>query len=209
MYAVRTPTLIQCLFPRFLWRISRPEKALYLTFDDGPIPQVTPWVLEQLRTYGAKATFFCVGDNVRKHPTLFRQLQEEGHAVGNHTMHHRDGWKCPTDVYLRDVEDCQHLVGARLFRPPYGHLCPAQKNALQKSFRIVLWDVLSGDFDDRLSPDACLDNVLQHARPGSVVVFHDSLKARIRLETALPGVLRHFNALGYAFKALEPTHEIG
>lgn len=206
MYAVRTPAFVQCLFPQFLWRVPDPEKVLYLTFDDGPIPEVTPWVLAQLRAYAAKATFFCVGDNVRKHPNLYRQLHADGHTIGNHTMYHMDAWKCTTDVYLRDVADCQLLVGAQLFRPPYGHLCPAQKKALQKSFRIVLWDVLSGDFDGSLSPDACLDNVIQYARPGSVVVFHDSLKAKIRLETALPGVLRHFSALGYTFKALEPHH---
>ena len=204
MYLTRTPAWLQRRFPRYTWRGPAAGRVLYLTFDDGPVPEATPWVLDTLRAYGARGTFFCVGDNVRKYPELFRRLRDEGHAVGNHTAHHLDGWKTSKRTYLADVEACAARVPGRLFRPPYGRLRPGQARALHRDYRVVMWDVLSGDFDRRLDGVACATNVTRHARPGSIVVFHDSRKARPRLTEALPRVLDHFAARGYRFAVLSP-----
>ncbi len=205
MYLVKTPAVIQRLLPWFTWRLPDQEKVLYLTFDDGPIPEITPWVLEQLGAYDAKATFFCVGDNARKHPALYQAVLEAGHGVGNHTMNHYNGWKHTVSEYLQNVQTCGRYVHSALFRPPYGRLRPAQRRALEKQYRIVMWDVLSGDFDTDLTPEACLENVLQNATTGSIVVFHDSLKAAPRLRVALPGTLKYFAERGYRFQRIEPT----
>lgn len=194
--------LLQQLFRSLLWRVETTEKVLYLTFDDGPIPEVTPWVLEELQRHQAKATFFVVGENVRKHPELLQRLQAGGHTVGNHTEHHVNGWNTPTRAYLREVQECDRRVGSRLFRPPYGRIRLTQIRALRKRFRIVMWDVLSKDYDRGIQPNECLQRVLRSARPGSIVVFHDSLKAEERLRYALPRVLGHFSELGYRFEAL-------
>lgn len=203
MYLVKTPAVIQRLLPRFTWRMPDQEKVLYLTFDDGPIPEVTPWVLDQLEAYDAKATFFCVGDNVRKHPSVYQAVLDAGHSVGNHTMNHYNGWKRTVPEYLDNVQTCNQYVHSALFRPPYGRLRPAQRRALEKHYRIVMWDVLSGDFDTHLAPEACLENVLHNATRGSIIVFHDSLKASPRLRVALPGTLKHFAELGYRFQRIE------
>lgn len=194
--------LLQQLFRSLLWRVETTEKVLYLTFDDGPIPEVTPWVLEELQRHQAKATFFVVGENVRKHPELLQRLQAGGHTVGNHTEHHVNGWNTPTRAYLREVQECDRRVGSRLFRPPYGRIRLTQIRALRNRFRIVMWDVLSKDYDRGIQPNECLQRVLRSARPGSIVVFHDSLKAEERLRHALPRVLGHFSELGYRFEAL-------
>ena len=194
--------LLQQLFRSLLWRVETTEKVLYLTFDDGPIPEVTPWVLEELQRHQAKATFFVVGENVRKHPELLQRLQAGGHTVGNHTEHHVNGWNTPTRAYLREVQECDRRVGSRLFRPPYGRIRLTQIRALRKRFRIVMWDVLSKDYDRGIQPNECLQRVLRSARPGSIVVFHDSQKAEERLRHALPRVLGHFSELGYRFEAL-------
>lgn len=203
MYLVNTPRLLQALAPSLTWRIPTLEKMLYLTFDDGPIPDVTPFVLGELRRVGARATFFCVGDNVRKHPDVFAQILAEGHAVGNHTFNHLNGWKTPLGDYLKNVSDCAQLVDSQLFRPPYGRLRGAQRRALAEHYRIVMWDVLSGDFDLKISGEQCLQNILRHARPGSIVVMHDSLKAAPRLRYALPRALDFFAERGYRFECLE------
>ena len=202
MYLTRTPELLRRLLPGYTWTRPTAGRVLYLTFDDGPIPGVTPWVLATLAEYGARATFFCVGDNVRKHPDVLRAVRAGGHAVGNHTYHHLDGWTTPTQRYLRDVERCAAVLPTKLFRPPYGRLRPGQARRLRAAYRLVMWDVLSGDFDEALSGEACLRNVTTAAGPGSIVVFHDSRKAAARLRYALPRVLRHFDALGYRFDAL-------
>lgn len=205
MYLVKTPRLIQKLFPNFHWKVDRPEgKTLYLTFDDGPIPAVTPWVLEQLRAYDAKATFFCVGNNVRRHPELLEQVLAEGHSVGNHTMHHLDGWQNENIPYFHDVRHAAVKVKTSLFRPPYGRLKPSQAQFLQRHYEIVMWDVLSGDFDPELTADDCFENVTRNAGTGSIVVFHDSLKAEDTLRGVLPRVLAHYADLGYTFAALTP-----
>jgi peptidoglycan-N-acetylglucosamine deacetylase len=186
MYLVKTPQFIQKLFPNFTWRIPSDEKVLYLTFDDGPIPDVTPWVLDQLKQYDAQATFFCVGDNIRKNPEIFGQVVEAGHAVGNHTFNHLNGWTTDNVKYFLNVRRCAHQVHSSLFRPPYGRLMPKQAEFLQRHYRIVMWDVLSGDFDPELTPEQCL-------------------KAWERLEYVLPKVLEHFAAKGYQFRRLEES----
>ncbi len=202
MYLVKTPQFIQNLFPNFTWRIPTKEKVLYLTFDDGPIPEVTSWVLEQLETFQAKATFFCVGDNIRKYPDIFKKLVGQGHAVGNHTFNHLNGWASENVPYYHNVRHCANLVKTELFRPPYGRLKPVQAQFLQRHYRVVMWDVLSGDFDANLTPDQCLQNVTNNAGPGSIIVFHDSLKAQERLSYVLPRALEHFSKLGFRFESL-------
>ncbi len=202
MYFIKSPQFVKNLFPNFTWRIPTNEKRLFLTFDDGPVAEVTPWVLRTLAAFDAKATFFCVGENIRKQAQIFAQIREEGHSVGNHTLNHLDGWATENIPYFHNVRHCASLVNSGLFRPPYGHLKPKQAQFLQRHYRIVMWDVLSGDFDPSLSPRQCFENVVNHAGPGSIVVFHDSLKARERLEYALPKVLEHFSAQGYRFEAL-------
>ncbi len=202
MYLVKTPHFIQTLFPNFLWRVPTHDKVLFLTFDDGPVPEVTPWVLRELARHDAKATFFCVGDNIDRYPEVFQQCLDEGHAVGNHTYRHLNGWMTENVPYFHDIRHCAKRVAGKLFRPPYGKLKPKQAQFLQRHYTIVMWDVLSGDFDAKISPSQCLDNVLRHAGPGSIVVFHDSLKSEEKLRYALPKVLRHFTAKGYRFESL-------
>lgn len=203
MYLIHTPTFIQNMFPAFMWRMDTDEPTLYLTFDDGPIPEVTPWVLEQLGEFGAQATFFCVGENVRKHPEIFDMILDNGHTVGNHTYNHLSGWANENLPYFHNIRNCAKLVDSNLFRPPYGKIRPTQVQFLQRHYKIVMWDVLSGDFDANLSPEKCLDNVIRNSRPGSIIVMHDSLKAKANLMHALPGILRHFSEMGYRFASLD------
>jgi peptidoglycan-N-acetylglucosamine deacetylase len=176
---------------------------MYLTFDDGPIPEITPWVLETLKKFNAKATFFCVGDNVNKNPTVFQQVLADGHAIGNHTFSHINGWNSDNIPYFHDVRHCAKLVKSTLFRPPYGRLTPKQTQFLTRHYDIVMWDVLSGDFDQDISKEDCLKNVVSAAKRGSIIVFHDSLKAAERMMYALPRVLEHFAAKGYRFEHLK------
>ncbi len=202
MYLIKTPGFLQRFFPAYTWSVPTTEKVLYLTFDDGPIPEVTPWVLDTLRAFNAQATFFCVGDNVLRHPEVYAQVLAAGHAVGNHTFHHLNGWQTKPVAYLHNVRRCARVVDSRLFRPPYGRLRPSQSRSLQRHFRIVMWDVLSGDFDRTITPQQCLDNVLRYAGPGSIVVLHDSLKAERNLRFVLPAVLKHFADEGYRFEKM-------
>lgn len=203
MYLVKTPRLIQNLLPTFTWRIPTEEKVLYLTFDDGPIPEVTPWVLDTLRQFNAKATFFCVGDNVKKNPSVFQQVLAEGHAVGNHTFNHLNGWDSENISFFHNVRHCAKLVKSSLFRPPYGRLTPKQTQFLTRHYQIVMWDVLSGDFDQTISKEDCLSNVMVSAKRGSIIVFHDSQKAAERMMYTLPRFLEHFAAKGYRFESLK------
>lgn len=202
MYLVRTPRLIQSMLPSFTWNVPTKEKVLYITFDDGPIPEVTPWVLDILAEYDAKATFFCVGDNVRKHPSVFEEVVNAGHAIGNHTFNHLSGWETEAVDYFHNVRHCAHLVKSKLFRPPYGRVTPRQTQFLARHYKIVMWDVLSGDFDHNITAEDCLQNVISKATRGSIIVFHDSLKAEARMKYALPRVLAHFAARGYRFDSL-------
>ena len=178
------------------------RKELFLTFDDGPIPEVTPWVLQMLRAYNAKATFFCIGQNLVEHALIHKMILKEGHTIGNHTYDHLNGWRTPNKAYFRSVLKCREITGSDLFRPPYGRIKRDQANVLLSRFRIVMWDVLSGDFDLKASKAKCVKNVVDNASRGSIIVFHDSLKARERMQYALPRVLEHFSSLGYAFRAL-------
>lgn len=203
MYLVKTPQFIQKLFPNFTWRIPTEEKVIHLTFDDGPIPEVTPWVLEQLAQHNAKATFFCVGDNVQKHPDVLEMVKMAGHAIGNHTYNHLNGWLSENVQYFLNVRRCAQALRSSLFRPPYGRMKPRQGDFLQRYYRIVMWDVLSGDFDPEISADQCLQNVLSNAKKGSIIVFHDSLKAWEKLQYVLPKVLTHFSSEGFRFDHLE------
>jgi len=201
-YPVKTPKLVSRLMPQYLWRINSPEPVVYLTFDDGPIPGLTPWVLDTLAQFEAKATFFCVGDNVRKHPDIYARLLAEGHRTGNHTFNHLNGLKTPAAQYIENVRTCAEYVDSSLFRPPYGRLRRGLRRALSADYQLVLWDVLSGDFDRALSPEKCLAGVLKHTEPGSIIVFHDSLKAEPNLRYTLPRALEAFRQKGWRFEAL-------
>lgn len=205
MYLVRSPLLLKWYYKGLTWHKERAEKVVYLTFDDGPIPIVTAFVLNTLKTYRCKATFFCIGDNIRKHPDIFERLKAEGHAIGNHTFNHLKGWKTPTDTYVTNFIRCQELTGTNLFRPPYGRIKKSQIRALRKihpDLQIIMWDTLSGDFDTSISPEKCISNVLSNIRNGSIIVFHDSLKAFDRMQTALPAVIELLQEKGYSFRTL-------
>lgn len=202
MYPSRIPRIVHALFSGFVWRMPGSGKELYLTFDDGPIPEVTPWVLDTLAHHDAKATFFCIGRNCAAHPDILQRIRAEGHSVGNHTWDHPRGRDTTNRTYFRNYLRCQEVTRTDLFRPPYGSISRMQYKALGKRTRIVLWDVLSGDFDTRLSGARCLTNVIDNVSPGSIVVFHDSLKANDRLRYALPRTLEYFSKSGYLFKAL-------
>ncbi len=178
------------------------QKTIYLTFDDGPIPESTPETLDILLKYNAKATFFLVGDNVRKHPLLYQKIVQQGHAVGNHTFHHLNGWHTPSGSYLEDVMRCEPFFQTRLFRPPYGRFTPTQYLLLRKQYRFVLWSVLTYDFDKTTTARQCLQIALNHSREGSVVVFHNNLKSIDRVRYALPRFLDHFSTLGYSFNPI-------
>jgi len=205
MYLIKSPLLLKWYYPSLVWNKSRTDKVIYLTFDDGPIPDVTDFVLKTLNSFKAKATFFCIGDNIVKHPQVFQRLLADGHRIGNHTFNHLKGWKTNNDTYIQNFSKCQELTGTTLFRPPYGRIKKAQINrinTLHPNIQIIMWDVLSGDFDTELSPENCLKNVVSHAENGSIIVFHDSLKAFDRLRYALPLALKHFQDKGYTFATL-------
>lgn len=202
MYLATPPFWLKWLYPSLTWNKSRKEKTIYLTFDDGPIPVVTPFVLNTLKKFNAKATFFCIGDNVRKYPEIYNQVLQGGHSVGNHTFNHLKGWKTKNQIYLENVEQCRKLVDSRLFRPPYGRGTRSQYALLSSDYSIIMWDVLSCDFDERLRPERCFEKVIEHTTNGSVVVFHDSLKAYPRLEYTLPRALEYWHKEGYTFGRL-------
>ncbi len=207
MYLAKTPKFIQKLFPHFIWKIPTYEKVVYLSFDDGPIPELTPWVLDLLDQYNAKASFFCVGENVKKYPGLYDRIIEEGHSIGNHTENHLNGWKTDNTPYMHNIKSCSKRMETNLFRPPYGKLKPKQVNAISKDYNIIMWDVLSGDFDPNISQEDCYDNVMNNIGPGSIVVFHDNLKAEENLKFVLPKVLEELSQAGYSFKNLESVNQ--
>ena len=227
-YLKKISTLGKFLYPSLLWNLPKTGNTLYLTFDDGPIPEVTPWALSLLKEYHAKATFFCIGENIVKHPEIFDQVLAEGHRIGNHSFNHLNGWKTPISTYIENVEKAEELIFekqeardkkqdfttgrkenrketkiAKLFRPPYGKITPKQIKTLQgKGYKIVMWEVISGDFDAKYSTENCLSNVLKNSKSGSIVVFHDSIKASEKLKEVLPKVLQHFHQKGFEFKAI-------
>jgi peptidoglycan-N-acetylglucosamine deacetylase len=205
----RAHPLVQRLLPSFTWRGPERGKTIYLTFDDGPIPDITEFVLAALAPYGAKATFFCVGDNIRKHPGIARQVFQAGHRLGNHTQNHLKGWQTSLADYLHNVALCEQALQpfavagqARLFRPPHGRMARDQFRQLSQQYQVVMWEVLTYDFDTRLPAEVCLAKAIRNTRPGSVVVFHDSLKASRNLQYVLPRYLAHFAGQGYQFETL-------
>ena len=206
-YFVKTPGWIKRIYDSYTWSISVKDKILYLTFDDGPHPEATPFVLKELKKYNVFATFFCIGKNVVAYPEIYKQIIQEGHSVGNHTYNHLNGWKTNNDDYLNDIALAANEINSYLFRPPYGRITSFQAKQLKtvmkgKEPKVIMWDVLSGDFDTSCSPQQCLANVLFASVPGSIIVFHDSEKAFSRLEYALPRVLQYFSKKGYLFKPL-------
>ncbi|HRY98052.1 MAG TPA: polysaccharide deacetylase family protein [Bacteroidales bacterium] len=204
-HPVHSPRLLRRLLPKQLhWQGDPGGSVLYLTFDDGPVPGATPRVLDILKSFDARATFFCVGDNARKYPDLLQRLKEEGHAAGNHTFSHLNGWRTATPDYLEDVRKAQALIGGSLFRPPYGRIRPSQVKAIAPEMDIVLWTVLSWDFHPEVSAGQCLDNVLKFSGSGSVVVFHDSPRCLDKLNRVLPPFLEEFRAKGFTFEPLTP-----
>lgn len=201
-YLIKTPALLKWFYPGLTWNKSRAERSIYLTFDDGPIPEVTPFILKTLAQFEAKATFFCIGDNAQKHRDIFEQVKACGHAIGNHTFNHLRGWDTSDELYLENTERCNQLVKAKLFRPPYGRAKRSQLAILKKSYEIIMWDVLSGDFNVDISPEKCYRNVVDKSSNGSIIVFHDSLKAFPRTQYALPKALEYWQSKGYQFKSL-------
>ncbi len=201
--------LFEILFPRYVWRIKTSDKKIYLTFDDGPIPEVTEWVLGQLRLFNAKATFFVVGDNVKKHPLIFQKILTEGHSVGNHTQNHIKGWKNETNAYLDNFQECQKSISelnpsfTNLFRPPYGQIKRSQANEILKTHKVLMWSVLTRDYDATLDAQRCLKKSISKTEPGSIVLFHDSLKAKKNLHYVLPKFLEHFSKKGYEFCTIQ------
>lgn len=199
MLIEQPPIPYRMLFPETVWRIPMTEKAVYLTFDDGPIPEVTPWVLNVLDHYGIKATFFCVGDNVRKHPATFQQVVERGHSVGNHTMHHLQGAFTTTKRYVADINEADSYIHSALFRPPHGLIRWKQAAAIKGNMRIIMYDLVTRDYSQKLTREEVLNNVKRYTRNGSIIVFHDSLKSQQRLRWALPRAIEWLKDNGYKF----------
>ncbi len=209
----KTPKVLKHFFSTYVWDFyDKKEKTLYLTFDDGPIPDITEFVLEQLQKFEAKATFFCIGENIKKHPHIFNKILSDNHAVGNHTMNHLKAWKSDPEVYFRNVKDCQEMIQkyseikhtTQLFRPPYGQISYSKFKTLEKQgYKIILWDILSKDWDKTVHEEQCFQNVTQNTSSGSIIVFHDSIKAEKNLRSVLPRVLDYFTKRGFVFDKIE------
>jgi peptidoglycan/xylan/chitin deacetylase (PgdA/CDA1 family) len=215
---VKKNRFVKWIFPNYIWDIPNHDNKVYLTFDDGPIPEVTEWVLEQLKKYNAGATFFCIGNNIEKHPDIFQKVMQEGHAIGNHTFNHLKGWKTDDKTYIENVALCNNemaedkrqkagknsldseicTLNSNLFRPPYGKIKPSQSRKLRSlGYKIIMWDIISYDFDEQTSNKECLENVLGHVKSGSIIVFHDSIKAEQNLRYVLPKTLKFLKEKGF------------
>jgi peptidoglycan/xylan/chitin deacetylase (PgdA/CDA1 family) len=213
-YWIKTNAFIKKLFGNYVWDIPNTENKIYLTFDDGPIPEITEWVLQELQKYNAKVTFFCIGNNIEKYPKIFEKIIANGHSIGNHTFNHLNGWKTSTEDYLENSRRCEAEIYSRklsglksevcnLFRPPYGKIKSSQAKKLrQQGYKIIMWDVLSADYDRSISKEKCLENVLQNVKSGSIIVFHDSVKAFPNLEYTLPKALKYWKEKGFVFEKL-------
>ncbi len=214
-YLVKSPAILKWMFPKWIWFLPNKTNTVYLTFDDGPIPEVTPWVLDILKQFNAKATFFCIGENVQKHPLIFNRILKEEHAIGNHTYNHLNGWKTSTSDYILNAEMFEDKLkpakedtsnNKLLFRPPFGKINQKQSEILQKKgYSIIMWNVLSADFDVSISEEKCLQNVLKNIKAGSIIVFHDSIKAEKKLKYVLPKVLSYIYSNGMNCKKIEQT----
>jgi peptidoglycan/xylan/chitin deacetylase (PgdA/CDA1 family) len=212
-YWVKTHWLIRKIFYGFTWQFSTSKKIVYLTFDDGPTPEITDWTLEILKEYNAKATFFCIGENIAKHPDLFKDIQNQGHSIGNHTFNHLNGWHNSSNTFMENVAMCQNIINdfsvehnsqEKLFRPPYGKLKSQQIKLLkQKGYKIIMWDILSADFDNTISQEKCTQNVLKNIQSGSIIIFHDSVKASLNLQYALPQTLEYLKKNGFEMAAIK------
>jgi peptidoglycan/xylan/chitin deacetylase (PgdA/CDA1 family) len=207
---VKAHWIIKKVFSNYVWDIPNNENKVYLTFDDGPTPEITEWTLNQLKEHNAKATFFCIGDNVRKYPEIFQKVINEGHSIGNHTFNHLNGWKTSTSDYIENVklyetEHCKlNTEHCKLFRPPYGKIKPSQSKILRKfGYKIIMWDIISYDFDNTISKEKCLENVLKNVKSGSIIVFHDSKKAFSNLEYALPRTLEFLKEKGFVCEKID------
>ncbi|WP_034045948.1 polysaccharide deacetylase family protein [Wocania ichthyoenteri] len=229
---VKMPTLVKRMFPNYIWDIPTTNKSIYLTFDDGPTPEITNWTLNVLKQYNAKATFFCIGNNIEKHPNIFQDILNDGHAIGNHTHNHIKGWKTKTKDYLKNIFEAQNVINSqiktchtesfdcvqdkpcrsaelkilnpKLFRPPYGQIKPKQgKQLIELGYKIIMWNVLSFDWDATVSNENCLNNVISKTTNGSIIVFHDSVKASKNMQYALPKVLEYFSEKGYRFESID------
>jgi peptidoglycan/xylan/chitin deacetylase (PgdA/CDA1 family) len=204
-YVTNTSWLLRRIYPSALWQMPAREKKIYLTFDDGPHPTATPFVLEQLRKFNAKATFFCLGKNVAQYPELYERTLLEGHSTGNHTYNHLNGWKTPDKQYFEDILSARKLIDSRLFRPPYGRITRWQLSQLDKpalQMKAVMWTILSGDFDTSITPGRCLENVIRPLKNGAIIVFHDSEKALPHVTATLPKVLAYLEENGYMMEKI-------
>ncbi|MFD1616237.1 polysaccharide deacetylase family protein [Gelatiniphilus marinus] len=225
---VKTPMFVKRMFPNYIWNIQTTSKTIYLTFDDGPTPEITNWTLDVLKQYNAKASFFCIGNNIEKHPEIFNNIINDGHTTGNHTHNHIKGWKTKTKDYLANISEAQNVIKSQilknkfqdldthhskiknqkslivnLFRPPYGQIKPKQgKQLIGLGYKIIMWDVLSFDWDTTVSSKDCLNNVISKTKNGSIIVFHDSVKASKNMQYALPKVLEYFSEKGYSFESI-------
>lgn len=194
--------LFESLFPNYVWKVKTNKKIIYLTFDDGPIPEITPWVLDLLDHYEAKGTFFCVGENISKNPGVFNSILSQGHSVGNHTYNHVNGWKTPNETYLGNFKKSERVHKTKLFRPPYGRIKKKAAEQILDTHQIIMWSVLTKDYSQTTSPEKCLERAIKQTKSGSIVLFHDSLKAEKNLRYALPKFLEYFSKKGYTFEAL-------
>jgi peptidoglycan/xylan/chitin deacetylase (PgdA/CDA1 family) len=209
-YFVKTPWFIRKLYSFYTWRIPTTEKNLFLTFDDGPHPEATNFVLNELRDHNALATFFCIGKNVLAYPDIYKRILDGGHSVGNHTQNHLNGWKTPNDVYLKDIAEAANYIDSNLFRPPYGKISLFQARNLKAAMKgrkakVIMWDVLSADFDGGITNEECLQNVIFNSKAGSIIVLHDSEKCFEKLKYCLPRMLHHFTEKGFKFLSLETS----
>ncbi len=198
----KIPRIVKWVYPEAVFNIGNQNNAVFLTFDDGPTPEITPWVLAELAKVNAKATFFLIGNNAVNNPAIVDEIQVAGHAIGNHTFNHEKGWITEDETYVQSVAKTDAILGSQLFRPPYGRIKKSQIKQLKKRYKIILWDVLSGDYDNDFSPEECAANVLANVQSGSIIVFHDSVKAWPNLKIALPLVLKQLVERGFVMQHL-------